>query len=599
MLKYLKILQILMVSAVLLLPQGCCKEKSDNPPLPAITTDRELVHAMLEIETDPYDLDLWKQVCVYLTEKRRFGELTETLYPYYLRFMRESSNEESDAAFMLLSVHLAQAYLFNGDYDEARKCLSAVDAFVDSNPQSISPDIAITYHNVSAILAVKENMDYSKALDHLLQALELAEDENGYNYCSLLCNIASIYCERGDTSGRKYAVKAYSIAGSLKDKSSMCYSSMLMAETSVLSGDYDTALVYADKAAEIADDYGDKYRNLLDMLYGDIHAGLEEYSKAEVFYSNITGRENEAENCVESEMLIETYMKRGDICLRTEKFDSALTFFYHAMELSRSTNDVSSIGQLYLGLSDSYYGLKDSDSSLKYFKKYYRYSDSIAFAEKERDFHRLLLDYERSRYNEELMSRNLVVQKQKQHIIIMLSSFICLILVLVWGLSLYRKKNTMYRKLSDQNHAYTERINKLMQALEESEHKSASKDLALYGRIRNLMEREKVWRDKDISLENMAELLGSNRSYVSRVINKYTGVSFANYINMKRVEEAKRLIAESDTPLKSIAIDLGYTSISSFSKAFYKVTGVPPSKYREIKKLQDNNYQTHQNEKID
>lgn len=589
MLQYFKILLALMVSAVLLLPQGC-SEQSGNSPLPAIATDRELMHAMLEIETDPYNVNLWKQVCVYLTEKRRFGELTETLYPYYLRFMRESSNKESDAAFMLLSVYLAQAYLFNGDYDEARKCLSAVDAFADSNPQNISPDIAITHHNVSAILAVKEEMDYSKALEHLLQALELTENENSYNYCSLLCNIASIYCERGDTSGREYAVKAYSIAGSLKDKSSLCYSSMLMAETSVLSGDYDTALIYADKAAEIAEAFGDKYRNLLDMLYGDIHTGQEEYSKAETFYSNIIGRENEAENCVESEMLIETYMKRGHICLRTEKFDSALTFFHHAMELSRNTNNISSIGQLYLGLSDSYYGLEESDSSLMYFKKYYRYSDSIAFAEKERDFHRLLLDYERSRHNEELMSRNLVVQKQKQHIIIILSSFICLILVLVWGLSLYRKKNTMYKKLSDQNHAYTERINKLMRTLEESEHKSASKDLALYGRIRTLMEKEKVWRDKDISLENMAELLGSNRSYVSRVINKYTGVSFANYINMRRVEEAKRLIPESDLPLKSIAIDLGYTSISSFSKAFYKVTGVPPSKYREIKKLQNNNY---------
>lgn len=576
-----------LVAAVLSL-QGC-SGKNEETPLQVITSDRELVHAVVCIESDPYNVRLWKQICVYLTEKRRFKELSETIYPYYLRFMHDSYGDGTKAAFMLVSVYLAQSFLFMEEYDEVHRCMAAIDAIAYNVPDAVTSDIMVTYHNVSGILAVKEDMDYGKALDHLLKALDYAgEGSDKYNYCSLLCNIASIYCELNDTTGRRYADMAYSTAVTLGDKSSLCYSSVLKAEMLLLSAEYDSALVYACKAKDIARIYGEGYYPISDMLYGDIYACKEDYGRALEFYSKVFQPGADGANKAEPGLLVESYYKTGEIYVARHVYDSAVVFFRRALELSLETDNIGARGNIYSGLSDAYYGLGENDSSLKYYKRYYKYSDSVALAYKERDFHRLLMDYERSRHNEEMISRELEVQRQRQHLIIMFFILLCLILILVWSISMHRKRDIMYKKLSAQNHIYMKRIGRLMHALEESENKAGSKDLALYGRIRTLMERDRVWSDRDISLEKMAGLLGTNRSYVSRVINRYTGVSFTNYINMRRIEEAKKLVRDSDAPLKSIAMDVGYISISSFSKAFYKITGCPPSKYREIVKQQNN-----------
>ena len=117
-----------------------------------------------------------------------------------------------------------------------------------------------------------------------------------------------------------------------------------------------------------------------------------------------------------------------------------------------------------------------------------------------------------------------------------------------------------------------------------------AKEKDLFYRIEDLMVNKKLYRASDISLEKICDILGTNRVYVSRAINKYAKASFYNYINSLRIDDAARILSdpEDDTPLKMLYADLGYNSASAFYRAFQKETGVPPSKFREqIRKIQN------------
>ena len=80
----------------------------------------------------------------------------------------------------------------------------------------------------------------------------------------------------------------------------------------------------------------------------------------------------------------------------------------------------------------------------------------------------------------------------------------------------------------------------------------------------------------------VAEILGTNRTYLSRIINEQSKLSFTHYVNRFRIEEAIRLLSDpnNETPLKAISTELGFNSISTFYNLFQSSVGMTPSQYR-------------------
>ncbi len=98
-----------------------------------------------------------------------------------------------------------------------------------------------------------------------------------------------------------------------------------------------------------------------------------------------------------------------------------------------------------------------------------------------------------------------------------------------------------------------------------------------------LMEQEKAYHDPDISLEKLANALNATKHHVSQVINEHLGVSFFEYVNQLRIEEAKQLLAEttrSDLHVIEVAYSVGFNNKVSFNTAFKKATGMTPTEYR-------------------
>lgn len=85
----------------------------------------------------------------------------------------------------------------------------------------------------------------------------------------------------------------------------------------------------------------------------------------------------------------------------------------------------------------------------------------------------------------------------------------------------------------------------------------------------------------NIKVEQIAEVCGLNRSYLSRLFKDATGTSIQDYIIHYRMKIAKQLLQDSKNSIQLIAMAVGYTDIYTFSKAFKLKNGISPREYRK------------------
>lgn len=86
---------------------------------------------------------------------------------------------------------------------------------------------------------------------------------------------------------------------------------------------------------------------------------------------------------------------------------------------------------------------------------------------------------------------------------------------------------------------------------------------------------------KDISLAVVSNAVSMNYSYFSQVFKEYTGENFVNYLKKRRVEEAQKLLNDSNLKIYEISSCVGFTDSKQFTKAFKSITGITPVEYRE------------------
>ncbi|UTN06187.1 helix-turn-helix domain-containing protein [Flavobacterium bizetiae] len=123
--------------------------------------------------------------------------------------------------------------------------------------------------------------------------------------------------------------------------------------------------------------------------------------------------------------------------------------------------------------------------------------------------------------------------------------------------------------------------------LPEEYRESITADNLYFQKLELLCKEQHIYTDSTLNREKVAEKLGISPGYVSQIINTITGDNFAHYINQYRVEAVKEMISDSEYEnynLLTMGLESGFTSKTTFYKAFKKVTGQTPNEYKNTSK---------------
>ena len=85
----------------------------------------------------------------------------------------------------------------------------------------------------------------------------------------------------------------------------------------------------------------------------------------------------------------------------------------------------------------------------------------------------------------------------------------------------------------------------------------------------------------DLSLQKVADHVNMSASAFSRAFKEKVGRNFKEYVDTARIQQAKRLLRETNTSIDQIAISVGYDNLTSFYRMFKKCTGIAPGEFRE------------------
>lgn len=102
--------------------------------------------------------------------------------------------------------------------------------------------------------------------------------------------------------------------------------------------------------------------------------------------------------------------------------------------------------------------------------------------------------------------------------------------------------------------------------------------------LKELMEKEKPYKDPDLTLPQLAKKLNLSANILSQVINGHCNLNFYTFINIYRTEAVMEMMKDDFYKQRSIlelAYDAGFKSKTTFNTIFKKHTGLTPSEFRK------------------
>ena len=470
--------------------------------------------------------------------------------------------------------------------------------------------LAEIQHNDSALCSVYNGLglyeqnvtcDYYRSLNYYREGCDIAE-RCGHRllYCLLVANIAEVLTLRNEEAGLEYAEKCYLLGRQNNDPYLIYCGAISMARNLCLNRKMEEAWRYTREADRLSKRYDFKNRSDIYNTYGEIALEAGDYMKAGLYYEQAI-REH---GFSQAAYVVSTYVGYGRALIAQKKYKSALEKLQIGKEISEKNITSLFRREVYLLLSDCYDRLGEPKEALEYYKRYTAESFRLYNEDKERTEKELMVRYETEKRNKELAQKNMLLQKEQNRVMALVGiTFVVLIVVLLFYIN-YRRKNRLYKQIVRESvdwlakeRQFSKRIAEQEKQLQELIGKAGAVDggrysgsslnkdsqQELFGRLERLMQNDQVYKNSLFTREKMAELLGTNRTYLSQTINEQTGLTFTHYMNKYRIEEARRILADpqDDTPIKAIAADLGFSSVTTFYTLFKAVVQMSPDQYRK------------------
>lgn len=516
------------------------------------------------------------------------------------RLGRSEGNAEEEIVGDALRLHALIAVRDTTDFTPLVETLiKKAPALKDKVPKSY----AIVTRTISSYYQRILN-DYSQALlyaTETLSAVRRLGDKNAES--SALATLASIYFQKQDPAGWSYALDSYNLAKEHGDYYSKYVASCNLANYLYNKGDFAEAMKHLLEAQE----YASKVKMTAEESYinsflGDVYWKMGKLKECEKYYLKSLDFSQETSNYdkVYSSICYAMFL------VQNKRYNEAIDILTATSGMAKDYRVSIFDKEINAWMSRAYEEMGDFMKSLEYYKKYTTAQLALISEQKEREF--AILDL-RNRVTEEERknaSQALELAKRGKTIVILISVGALFLLISVGVFIYHRRKVKEYEEVVKRylENVKSERLlrEQLETALQSrSEQKGVGfdeeKQTELYIRLEKMMREDKIYRDSSLSLSKTAEMLSTNRTYLSQVVNEKSGKSFSSYVNSSRLNEAVELLSnpENSDSLKEIGGKVGFTSPSNFYTLFKQRVGVSPSVFRENVKKISNDRQNQQN----
>lgn len=157
------------------------------------------------------------------------------------------------------------------------------------------------------------------------------------------------------------------------------------------------------------------------------------------------------------------------------------------------------------------------------------------------------------------------------HILLLFPSVIFSVLLFFIGLLGYM-----------QNHTVVDLEKEVL--INDYKHAKSNDTEMLNEKLLELFQNKAVYKNIDLKITQVSELLHTNRTYISKHINTNYSCTFNDFVNKYRIEEAKRLLTDESTrsySLNFISDKSGFGSMGTFMRVFKDTIGITPGQFRE------------------
>ena len=501
----------------------------------------------LQIYNEINDLQEYLKICnriswLYIL-KSEYGEAVS----YANKVINNINANEGQIA--LAYNNLASAYTYIGNYPEAIKIyLKALEIHEKTGYEQ---GIAYTLNNIAAIYVNQKN--YDNALIYFFKTKIILEKIRDYKQIpNLLNNIGSVYSLKGNTdSALFYRQKAFKISISQSNVEEIPRIASNLAYYYLSTNDFENFLKYI----EISISYYTKSGNKTGLSY------------CYTIYSDY-------------------YKKKNDI-------EKAIKYSELSLKYAELSNSKPQKKDAYLQLSNLYFEKNSYLEAYNNLSLYNKLYDSIFNIERLKIVENITMVYETEKKEDkirilEVNEKIKDVELKRNRLIITIliigsSVFIILLSVLI---VFYRNTKAAYNILVEKNIEQVSGNFNLKNSSENSKTESqpelTEKEIAISENLEYLLEKENIYTDENLNLDDLAKKLNTNRAVLSKIINQKYDCNFNNFINRYRINQVCKMLISgknADLTIEGIAQNVGFNSRSTFNSAFKKIVGVTPSFY--------------------
>lgn len=480
-----------------------------------------------------------------------------------------------------LTIMIAEFYNATGDYVKVINQLEA-----------ILPDVKDSYLIAGALstLGIANNNlgRYGVAIKQYLEAIPYYKELNRSDRLAEVFNrlgMVYYYLEEHETA-ISYYQQNLEIAEELGDVHMLGNIYINIGAAYKTSGKIDEALLFYEKGIEMAEQTG----NIVDMArvnmnIANLYAELEHFDEALRYYNeSLTLSE---ESGIQYGILINQY-NIGNLLFDTGQFEESEKAYLAAYDLMNRENHPHQMLRITERMSQLYEVTGEYEQAYLFLKTFKEINSDIFDAEKLQIAGDLRAEYETELKEQELVLADTIINEKNAENRFLILLVLSLAVASIFKITYYHKRNQYLIELYSRNLEVIRSLGIDRDSIRNHDKKTSEDEVEsdrlheLYMQIKPLLTEEKVYRDPDISLSKLAEMVGSNRKYVSEAILITTDLNFNNFINFYRINEAKTMILKGEDSISEVQYACGFNSRSTFYTAFKKFTGMSPSEFRKM-----------------